>query len=91
MARKQHPERREVLTLALLPAQEDVLVQRILERLRESRDEGFLDVRGAAEYLSASPKAIYALVERRALPHHRAGGRLLFDRLELRAWVKRGE
>lgn len=76
------------LTLALTPEQEDALVQRVVERLREARDEGFLDVRRAAEYLSTTPKAIYALVERQKLPHHRAGGRLLFDCRELRAWVE---
>jgi len=92
MASTQGPDvKREPLTFAgtLTPEQEDALVQRVLERLQERRDEGFLDVRGAAEYLSTTPKAIYALVERQKLPHNRAGGRLLFDCRELRAWVER--
>jgi excisionase family DNA binding protein len=81
---------RERFTLTLTSEQEDALVQRVSERLEESRDDGFLDVPGAARYLSTTAKAIYALVERRQLPHNRAGGRLLFDRAELRAWVERG-
>jgi excisionase family DNA binding protein len=82
--------KRESLTLALTPEQEDALVQRVAERIQEGRADGFLDVRGAADFLSTTPKAIYALVERQKLPHHRAGGRLLFDRAELRAWVEGG-
>ena len=78
------------LTLTLTPEQEDALVERVSERLQESRDDGFLDVPGAAQYLSTTAKAIYALVERQQLPHSRAGGRLLFDKSELRAWVRQG-
>ena len=82
--------KRESLTLVvtLTPEQERALAVLVAERLRAEHDEGFLDVRGAAKYLSLTPKAIYALVERQKLPHHRAGGRLLFDPRELRAWVE---
>jgi excisionase family DNA binding protein len=91
MARTQDADaEREPFTLTLTSGQEDALVRRVLERLQESRDDGFLDVPGAAQYLSTTAKAIYALVERQELPHNRAGGRLLFDRAELRAWVERG-
>lgn len=62
----------------------------VADLLREGRDDGFLDVLGAAEYLSTTPKAVYHLVERGRLPHRRAGGRLLFGRAELRGWVERG-
>jgi excisionase family DNA binding protein len=81
---------REPFTLTLTSEQEDALIQRVTERLQESRDEGFIDVPGAAQYLSTTAKAIYALVERQQLPHNRAGGRLLFDKAELRAWVRQG-
>lgn len=91
MARTQDTDaEREPFTLAFTSEQEDALVQRVAERIQEWRDEGFLDVPGAAEYLSTTPKAIYALVGRQKLPHSRAGGRLFFDRVELRAWVERG-
>ena len=51
--------------------------------------EGFLDVDGAAAYLSSTPSAIRSLVKRDAIPFHKApNGRLLFDRTELDAWVR---
>jgi excisionase family DNA binding protein len=76
------------LTVALPPEHFEALARLVAETLRDGRDDGFLNVSRAAEYLSTTPKAIYALVERQKLPHHRAGGRLLFDRHELRAWVE---
>jgi excisionase family DNA binding protein len=91
MARTQDADlKREPFTLTLTSEQEDALIERVSERLQESRDDGFLDVPGAAQYLSTTAKAIYALVERHKLPHNRAGGRLLFERAELRAWVRQG-
>ena len=78
------------LAVALTPDQLELLAQRVAAILDDRRDAGFLDVDGAAEFLSTTPKAIYHQVERGRLPHHRAGGRLLFDRAELRAWVERG-
>jgi excisionase family DNA binding protein len=78
------------LSVTLPPEQLDALARRVVELIDEGRDDGFLDVAGAAQYLSTSPKAIYHAVERGRLPHHRAGRRLLFDKAELRAWVERG-
>jgi excisionase family DNA binding protein len=77
------------LTVTLPPDQFDALAQHVAELLRDGRDAGFLDVYGAADYLATTQKAIYHLVERNRLPHHRAGGRLLFDRAALRAYVER--
>src|SRR2546423_142433 len=52
-------------------------------------DSGFLDIDGAAAFLGGcSRKRIYNLVERAGLPHYKAGGRLLFDPAQLRAWVE---
>jgi excisionase family DNA binding protein len=86
------PERFDALTLevALAPEHLDLLAAHVTRLLTEGRDGGFLDVAGAAAYLSTTPKSIYHRVERGRLPHHRAGGRLLFDRAELRGWVERG-
>ncbi|HEY3961523.1 MAG TPA: helix-turn-helix domain-containing protein [Gaiellaceae bacterium] len=78
------------LSVVLPPEQFEALAVRVAELINDGRDDGFLDVPGAAEYLCSTPKAVYHLVERRRLPHRRAGGRLLFDRAELRAWVERG-
>jgi excisionase family DNA binding protein len=77
------------LSLTLPPEELEALAQRIADVLEDRRDDGFLNANGAAEYLGLSRKAVYALVERRKLPHHRPAGRLLFDRAELRAWVDR--
>jgi excisionase family DNA binding protein len=78
------------LSVVLPPEQFEALAVRVAELISDGRDDGFLDVPGAAEYLCTTPKAVYHLVERQRVPHHRAGGRLLFDRADLRAWVERG-
>jgi excisionase family DNA binding protein len=77
------------ITVTLAPEQLDVLAGRVADVLEERRDDGFVTAEGAADYLGHSRKALYALVERGRIPHHRPAGRLLFDRRELRAWVER--
>jgi hypothetical protein len=53
------------------------------------RPVGFLDVDGAAGYLSTSPEALRAQVKRRQVPVHRTPqGRLLFDPAELEKYVR---
>jgi excisionase family DNA binding protein len=79
---------RASLTVCFTGEQVEALAFEVAKVLDDARDDGFLDVAGAAAYLSTTRKGIYHLVERRHLPHHRAGGRLLFDRTELRAWVE---
>jgi excisionase family DNA binding protein len=77
------------LALELPPVLVEAVAQRAAEIVAE-QNGGFLDVRGAAQFLGGcSTKRIYNLVERGELPHHRAGGRLLFDPQELREWVDR--
>jgi excisionase family DNA binding protein len=62
----------------------------VREELRRQRGpQGFLDVRGAADFLSISEDALRTLQQRERIPFHRSpGGRILFDRVELDAWVK---
>jgi excisionase family DNA binding protein len=72
-----------------LPGFEEA-VAHVVQATQPAVDEGFLDARGAAEYLGLTRKAVYALVERGRLPHRKPGGRLLFDKAALRAWVERG-
>ena len=78
------------LTVGLAPDQLELLAVRVADLIEQGRDEGFVDIDGAAGFLGLSRKAIYRLVERHRLPHYRAGGRLLFDPRELRAWVEAG-
>ncbi len=79
-----------------LPAE---LIERIAERaaaiIAYSGDspeqaDGYLDVDGAAGFLSCPKSRIYALVSSRRVPFHKDGSRLLFDRAELRAFVLEG-
>ncbi len=79
------------LTVMLPPEQFETLARRVADLLQEGRDDGFLDVDGAAAFLGGSSrKAVYHLVERGKIRSHRVGGRLLFDPAELRADVERG-
>ena len=74
----------------------DELIERVAERAAELVAEraaepiGFLDVAGAAEFLSCPTSRIYSLVSARRIPHHRDGSRLLFDCAELREFVHNG-
>jgi excisionase family DNA binding protein len=78
------------LTVMLPPDQLETVARRAADLVADGRDDGFMDVDGAAAFLSLSPKAIYHKTERDQIPHYHAGGRLLFDRAELRAWVESG-
>jgi excisionase family DNA binding protein len=60
----------------------------VIERLGEP--DGYMDVEGAARFLSCPKSRIYALTSAARVPHHRDGTRLLFDRGELRRWVAAG-
>jgi len=46
-----------------------------------------LDVRGAADLLGCTPKAIRKRVERRLIPFRKWGGRLLFKMTELEDFI----
>ena len=79
---------RLILAIELSAEQLDLLAHRVTRLLADARDDGFGDTDAAARYLSLTKRAVYHLVERRQLPCHRAGGRLLFDKRELRRWVE---
>ena len=81
------------LTIDLPDAKLDELAARVAEILRESepaQTQGFLDVKGAADFLACKPDRIYALKSAGRIPFHKDGSRLLFDPQELRAWVRAG-
>jgi len=48
----------------------------------------FLSVREAAEFLRVSPRTVYGWVSQRALPHRKAGRRVLFLESELVEWTQ---
>jgi len=79
----------------------DELVEEIRRVVREElragseglheRPGGFMDVKGAAAFLSTSEQALRAACKRGQIPVHKTPqGRLLFDPAELDAYV-RGE
>lgn len=61
-----------------------------VERQLAERPVGWLDVVGAATYLSMTEKAVRDAERKRGLPAHRVGARLYFSPSELDQWV-RGE
>jgi excisionase family DNA binding protein len=69
----------------------DAVAPRVAKLLQANRDDGFFNAESAADYLDISLDALYGRVKRRSLPFCRSGGRLLFDRRELRAAVERGD
>lgn len=80
------------LTLNLPPEVFEQIAARAAELVasRPAEADGFLDVDGAAEYLACPKSRIYALVSSGRIPHHKDGSRTLFDRAELREFVRNG-
>jgi excisionase family DNA binding protein len=82
------------LTLSMsLPADQlGLLAAHVAAYLEQHQDQALIDAEAAAAFLGGcSRKAVYHLVERGRIRSHRVGGRLLFDPVELRADVERGE
>ncbi len=48
----------------------------------------YLDVGGAAQYLSVTPDSIYKAAQRRRIPFRRWGRKLVFDPVELDAYIQ---
>jgi len=48
----------------------------------------FLSVQEAAEFLRVSPRTVYGWVSQQALPHRKAGRRVLFLESELVEWTR---
>jgi excisionase family DNA binding protein len=60
-----------------------------VSRSTNSLERRYVTLAEAAVYLGRTQKALRRLVERRAVPFHRAGRRLVFDLHELDQWVGR--
>jgi excisionase family DNA binding protein len=83
------------LSLGVPPELVEAIAQRAAEIVLEQQGAaaeppGYLDVDGAAAFLACPTSRIYRLVSAKRIPHHRDGSRLLFDRGELRDYVRRG-
>jgi excisionase family DNA binding protein len=53
--------------------------------------ERYLTVNQLSNYLNRSSGAVRNLVLRRAIPYRKAGGRLIFDKEEIDAWIKNSQ
>ncbi len=62
---------------------------KVVEQLPQT-PEPYLDVEDAAAYLACEPHRIYDL-RRQGLRHYKDGGRLLFRREDLDAWLTKCE
>ena len=83
----------EPLALELPEALVETIAQRaaaIVSACAETTGAGYLDVKGAADFLACPVSRIYALTSAGRLPVRRDGSRLLFDREELHAYVNNG-
>jgi hypothetical protein len=73
----------------------DVVREAVRQEMAEQRPaepSPWLDVDGAAAYLSSTPSAIRSLKKRGEIPFHQApNGRLLFRPEELDDWVRGGD
>ena len=61
------------LTIALAPDQLEMLAARVADVFEDRRDEGFVDVDGAAAFLGMSRAAVCHLVERDRIPTRHRG------------------
>ena len=84
-------ERGLSVSLEFPPEFVEAVAQRPAEILAEQRrSDGFLDAAGAAEFLACPTSRIYQLSSLGRLPVRRDGSRLLFDRDDLRDYVRNG-
>jgi excisionase family DNA binding protein len=51
----------------------------------------YMTAEEAAEFLRCAKGRIHNLVSQRRIPHYKEGGRLLFERSRLIAWLESGE
>ena len=49
----------------------------------------YMDVKEVAEYTRSTPLSVRQQVHLRQIPHLKRGRRVLFDRLEIDAWLER--
>ena len=53
-------------------------------------DQRYLDVDQVADYTRSTPMSIRQQVHLKQIPHLKRGRRVLFDRLEIDAWLAQG-
>ena len=58
---------------------------------KRKSDTAWLNLYGAAEYLSLSKETMYKLVSSKMIPTHRIGKLYRFNRLEIDKWIISGK
>jgi excisionase family DNA binding protein len=66
----------------------DIVVDRLADQPRGSGSSVWMRSGEAAQYLGWSRSAVYDRVARKAMPHYKVDGMLLFRRNELDAWLE---
>lgn len=51
-------------------------------------NEGYIDIKQAAEFLKVKTTTVYQYVYNKAIPFHKSGKRVLFIKSELTDWVR---
>jgi len=51
-------------------------------------ENGFLNVREASQYLGVKPPSLYAMVEKKEIPHYRIGRLIKFKKVDLDAFMQ---
>jgi excisionase family DNA binding protein len=65
----------------------DLIAERLMLSPANGASSPWMPTPLAAEYLSLSVDALHRLSAASAIPHRKQGGRLLFNRVELDAWL----
>lgn len=55
------------------------------------KDKPYLSLEEAADFLSVSKAGLYRMTSRKKIPHIKRGGKLLFSREQINAWLKESE
>ena len=55
---------------------------------KDELSQGFLNIRQIADYLGIKASTIYALVERRGIPHYKVGRLVRFKKSEVDQWME---
>lgn len=79
------------VTLELPPEALEQVARRAAELVaaRDPGPEPWVGVNEAAEHLGCKRQRVYDLVSQGRIPHRKEGGRLVFKRSELDAWLEK--
>lgn len=77
-----------ISTDELLEAFRHVVREELKSIPQPEKIKAFLSLQEASEFLGLSKSSIYRMTSTRQIPHIKRGGKLLFNRQELTAWLQ---